>query len=76
MSDPYGQCKFPDTSGHFPLKNLMRGSLWQVDDALFQPVKPMSGGACAQASPIGAFKKNLKVRASFDYLYIFFFKRL
>ena len=38
--------QFPDASGWFLLKNLMRNSSWQGDGVSFQPVQPRSNGAC------------------------------
>ena len=58
LTDPYGQCEFSDGSGFFLIDNLMRSSSWQVDGVSLQPAQTRSVGACVQAFPIGAFRKN------------------
>ena len=79
LTDPYRQCEFPDASGCFLTDNLMRGSLWQVDGVSFHPAQSRSAGACVQASPIDAFRKNarsVKTITFYPFLFFSLLKRL
>ena len=63
-----------DASGCF-LIDVMRGLSWQVDGVSLQHVQPRLAGACVQASPIGAFRKDarsVKTITFSTHLYFFF----